>query len=130
MAVPQDNNQTSIDIDFQVPFTHRLRFTLDVFGKEVEQLSNVLEPSGAGPARVQFWIDADVAAARPDLSQKIRQIAEAHPKRISLASNIQMVPGFEHVVTVTPNQSGTYSVVCNEYCGIGHHQMVGRLYVK
>jgi len=44
--------------------------------------------------------------------------------------NIQMVPGFEHVVTVTPNQAGEYSVVCNEFCGIGHHQMVGRLYVK
>ena len=44
--------------------------------------------------------------------------------------NIQMVPGFEHVVTVTPNQSGTYSVVCNEYCGIGHHTMVGRVYIK
>ena len=44
--------------------------------------------------------------------------------------NIQMVPGYEHVVTVTPNQSGTYSVVCNEFCGINHHQMVGRIYVK
>ncbi len=44
--------------------------------------------------------------------------------------NIQIVPGFEHVVTVTPNQSGTYSVVCNEYCGINHHTMVGRVYVK
>jgi cytochrome c oxidase subunit II len=44
--------------------------------------------------------------------------------------NIQMVPGFEHVVTVTPNQSGTYSVVCNEFCGIGHHKMVGRIYIK
>ena len=44
--------------------------------------------------------------------------------------NIQIVPGFEHVVTVTPNQAGTYSVVCNEYCGINHHTMVSRLYVK
>ena len=44
--------------------------------------------------------------------------------------NIQMVPGYEHVVTITPNQSGTYSIVCNEFCGIGHHQMVSRLYVK
>jgi len=43
--------------------------------------------------------------------------------------NIQMVPGFEHVVTVTPNQTGVYSVVCNEYCGIGHHKMVGRIHV-
>ncbi len=44
--------------------------------------------------------------------------------------NIQIVPGFEHVVTVTPNQTGPYSVVCNEFCGIGHHTMVGRIYVK
>jgi cytochrome c oxidase subunit II len=44
--------------------------------------------------------------------------------------NIQIVPGYEHVVTITPNQSGTYSVVCNEYCGINHHTMVGRVYVK
>ena len=44
--------------------------------------------------------------------------------------NIQVVPGFEHVVKVTPNQSGQFSVVCNEYCGINHHTMVGRVYVK
>ena len=44
--------------------------------------------------------------------------------------NIQVVPGFEHVMTITPNQAGTYSIVCNEYCGINHHAMVSRLYVK
>lgn len=44
--------------------------------------------------------------------------------------NIEIVPGYEHVVTITPNRAGTYSVVCNEYCGIGHHTMVGRIYVK
>lgn len=44
--------------------------------------------------------------------------------------NIQIVPGFEHIVTVTPNQSGTYSIVCNEYCGIGHANMAGRIYIK
>ncbi len=44
--------------------------------------------------------------------------------------NIQIVPGYEHVVTVRPNQAGTYSVVCNEFCGINHHTMVSRIYVK
>jgi cytochrome c oxidase subunit 2 len=44
--------------------------------------------------------------------------------------NIQVLPGYEHVVKMTPNQSGTYSIVCNEYCGIGHHTMLGRIYVK
>ena len=44
--------------------------------------------------------------------------------------NIQVVPGYEHVVTVTPNKAGTYGIVCNEYCGLGHHTMLGRIYVK
>jgi len=44
--------------------------------------------------------------------------------------NIQVLPGYEHVVTVTPNRAGTYAIVCNEFCGIGHHKMVSRLYVK
>jgi len=44
--------------------------------------------------------------------------------------NIQVLPGYQHVVTITPNRSGTYAIVCNEFCGIGHHKMVSRLYVK
>ncbi|MCC7059370.1 MAG: cytochrome c oxidase subunit II, partial [Burkholderiaceae bacterium] len=44
--------------------------------------------------------------------------------------NIQVITGYQHVVTVTPNRSGTYAIVCNEFCGIGHHTMVSRLYVK
>lgn len=44
--------------------------------------------------------------------------------------NLQVVPGYEMVVTITPNKAGTYGIVCNEYCGIGHSQMVSRLYVK
>ncbi len=44
--------------------------------------------------------------------------------------NLQVLPGYEMVVTITPNKAGEYSVVCNEYCGIGHHKMVGKIYVK
>ena len=44
--------------------------------------------------------------------------------------NIQVLPGYEHVVTITPNRAGAYAIVCNEYCGIGHHKMVSKLYVK
>jgi len=44
--------------------------------------------------------------------------------------NIQVLPGYEMVVTVTPNKSGEYSIICNEFCGIGHHTMVGKIYVK
>lgn len=43
--------------------------------------------------------------------------------------NLQVHPGYEMVLTITPNKPGTYSVVCNEYCGLGHHLMVGHIYV-
>ena len=43
--------------------------------------------------------------------------------------NIQVVPNYEHVIYVTPNQSGEYSVICNEYCGIMHHTMIGKIFV-
>jgi cytochrome c oxidase subunit 2 len=43
--------------------------------------------------------------------------------------NIQVVPKYEHVVSFTPNRVGEYSVICNEYCGIGHHLMIGKIHV-
>jgi cytochrome c oxidase subunit 2 len=43
--------------------------------------------------------------------------------------NIQVVPGYEHVVSLTPDKTGEYSLICNEYCGIGHHLMIGKVYV-
>jgi cytochrome c oxidase subunit 2 len=43
--------------------------------------------------------------------------------------NIQVLPGYEHVITVTPKGIGEYSIVCNEFCGIGHHNMVGKIHV-
>lgn len=43
--------------------------------------------------------------------------------------NVQVHPNYELVITIEPNEAGTFSVVCNEYCGIGHHTMLGRIYV-
>ena len=43
--------------------------------------------------------------------------------------NIQVHPGLEHIITLTPTEAGEFTVVCNEFCGLGHHTMVGRIYV-
>jgi cytochrome c oxidase subunit II len=43
--------------------------------------------------------------------------------------NIQVHPGYDHVVTLTPTAPGTYHIICNEYCGINHHTMSSYLYV-
>ncbi len=44
--------------------------------------------------------------------------------------NFQIVPGYDHVLTLTPTEAGEYAVVCNEFCGIGHHMMTGRIIVE
>jgi heme/copper-type cytochrome/quinol oxidase subunit 2 len=28
-----------------------------------------------------------------------------------------------------PNKAGDYRVICNEFCGIGHHLMIGKIEV-
>jgi len=43
--------------------------------------------------------------------------------------NLQIHPDYEMVVTITPEQSGEFGIVCNEFCGIGHHTMLGRMYI-
>ena len=44
--------------------------------------------------------------------------------------NLQIVPGYDYGLKITPNQPGEYRVVCNEFCGIGHHNMLGRIVVE
>ena len=44
--------------------------------------------------------------------------------------NIQVHPGYEHVITLTPTEVGEFGIICNEFCGIGHHIMTGKIYVK
>jgi cytochrome c oxidase subunit 2 len=43
--------------------------------------------------------------------------------------NVQVLPGYDMVMTITPTESGEYALVCNEYCGALHHTMLGKLYV-
>ncbi len=43
--------------------------------------------------------------------------------------NIQVHPGYDMVLTITPRGAGDRGVVCNEYCGLAHHVMVGKIRV-
>jgi cytochrome c oxidase subunit 2 len=44
--------------------------------------------------------------------------------------NFQVVPGYDHVITIKPQAPGTYPIVCNEFCGVGHQNMVGKIIVE
>ena len=44
--------------------------------------------------------------------------------------NIQVVPGYDYALRVTPSEAGEFRIICNEFCGIGHHLMVGKIIVE
>lgn len=43
--------------------------------------------------------------------------------------NFQVLPGYIYVVHLTPTTTGEFPIICNEYCGLGHHTMSGRIIV-
>ncbi len=44
--------------------------------------------------------------------------------------NFQVVPGYDYGLRVVPNKSGDFRIICNEFCGIAHHVMVGKVLVE
>ncbi|MBN1852884.1 MAG: 3-dehydroquinate synthase [Pirellulales bacterium] len=97
-AVNEKNcESTSIDVPFSVPFVHRLRFTRDILGADRRVLGELLEPSGPLPARVQFWLDANVAEAHPALMNQVRSFASEFADRVILTGAPQIVPGGEEL---------------------------------
>jgi cytochrome c oxidase subunit II len=43
--------------------------------------------------------------------------------------NFQVVPGYDYGLKIVPTEAGDYGVICNEFCGVGHHMMLGRVIV-
>lgn len=46
-----------------------------------------------------------------------------------MSMNIQVPPGYVWVLKMTPTEAGEYHILCNEFCGLGHHTMTRPLYV-
>ena len=44
--------------------------------------------------------------------------------------NFQVVPGYDYGLSIKPNRPGEYRIVCNEFCGVSHHNMLGRIVVR
>ena len=86
-----------IDVNFSVPFVHRLRFTDDLFGAEESVLLDLLQPSESRKPRVQFWMDEAVSNANPHLKQRVSKFLTDHADKLISAGNIQTVVGGEPV---------------------------------
>jgi cytochrome c oxidase subunit 2 len=49
---------------------------------------------------------------------------------VATNGNTMVIPGYVSQFTMTFDQPGEYLIVCNEYCGLGHHLMYGTLVVE
>jgi len=45
-------------------------------------------------------------------------------------ANAMAIPGYVSQFTLSFSRAGEYDIVCNEYCGLLHHGMVGKLIVR
>ena len=86
-----------VDIDFSVPFRHRLRFTQDCFGDDWSEVVKLFDTE-EGPARIQVWIDQGVSDADPAVLSRIRSCIESSPS-IALTRPPQTLVGGERIKT-------------------------------
>jgi 3-dehydroquinate synthase len=89
------------DMPFQVPFTHRLRFTQDCFGSDWQVLASLLQSSGEQSAKVQVWLDSGLTDACPEMLNQVQRrfLGESS---IELVSDVCSLPGGE-IIKNDPN---------------------------
>lgn len=94
----------------------------------------IVEPPPGGDA----YLQAQMWSWTPILKLRVDQTYRVHISSIDLQHgfailplnmNFQILPGYDHVLTLRPTSAGEFSIVCNEFCGIGHHLMTGRILV-
>jgi cytochrome c oxidase subunit 2 len=94
----------------------------------------IVEPSPGGDAylQAQMWRWYPVLKLREGQTYRLHISSTDLQHGFSLQPmnmNFQVLPGYDHVLTITPTMKGEYSIVCNEFCGIGHHLMTGKIIV-
>jgi cytochrome c oxidase subunit 2 len=129
--------------DHNVP-TRFARTTPEAFTKQVAAFVAKYGKAD-GKAHVPPGAEAYMLAARytfyPELVLKA-----GHEYRINLSAadtlhgfsivgggqnlNLEVAPNHVFGATFRPAKPGTYLIVCNEYCGLGHHGMSGRIIVE
>jgi cytochrome c oxidase subunit II len=100
---------------------------------EIEGAAIVAPPPGS-----DVYLQANQFAFRPVL-----QLQRGETYRLLVSStdvqhglslqpvnlNFQVLPGYLYVIRITPDETGEFPIVCNEYCGLGHHVMTGLIVV-
>lgn len=116
------------------------RFVKDyqVVGDDGQPLLEKGLPVVAPPPGAEVYIKAQMWSWSPVLRLQRGASYNMHLSSVDLNHgfslypmnlNLQVVPGYDYALRMTPNQVGDFRIICNEFCGIGHHMMVGRVEV-
>lgn len=79
------------------------------------------------------WMWYPVLKLKKDVEYRLHISSAEYQHGFSLLPmnmNFHIVAGYDHVVTITPKQTGEFHIICNEFCGAGHQQMTGLIIVE
>lgn len=77
------------------------------------------------------WLPADVTlpAATPITFHVTAMDVQHGFQIVGTNGQTMVIPGYVSQFTMQIDEPGEYLIVCNEYCGVGHHTMAGKLHV-
>jgi cytochrome c oxidase subunit 2 len=95
----------------------------------------VVQPAPGGDAYLlaRMWNFYPVLKLKKDQTYRLHVSSLDLQHGLSLQPmnmNFQILPGYDHVLTITPTAAGDYLLICNEFCGLGHHTMTGKITVE
>ncbi len=115
-------------------FTQRANKMIDEYTVRTEQGFKVVHPPPGSDVYLTaaYWQWRPILELEKDQSYRVHMSSLDYQHGFSLQPvniNVQVHPGYDLVVTMKPDQVGEFGIVCNEFCGLGHHLMVGKMYV-
>ena len=120
-----------------VDFANRVKqfVTANKVGTDAETGLPIVEPAPGGDAYLQakMWDFYPILKLKKGKEYRLHLSSLDVQHGFSLQPmniNFQINPTYDHVVTLTPTREGPYQIICNEFCGIGHHRMTGRIIVE
>jgi cytochrome c oxidase subunit II len=130
------NQQTPIESYRIDPFVFQQEVEAFVEEYQVDEIEGaaIVEP----PPGSDVYLQANMFAFRPVLKlqkdQEYRLLVSSTDVQHGLSLqptnlNFQVLPGYLYVIRITPDEVGEFPIVCNEYCGLGHHVMTGLIVV-
>ncbi|PTA68397.1 cytochrome C oxidase subunit II [Deinococcus arcticus] len=104
----------------------------------------VVDAAGQPVVNAQGTLDAYIVAGNFTFQPAVLRLPAGRPVTLHVTAtdvahgfqitgtnvNVELLPGHVATLTVTFRRSGEQHVICNEYCGLGHHNMITRFLVE